>query len=162
MKIFSILLIIILSLFSVREVSHAGDVMGKPRIVDGDTIWIGPEKIRLHGIDAPESKQTCKKADATEYRCGEMATFVLAKIIGRHWITCKGEMIDRYKRRISVCYAGPYDINAEMVKRGWAVAYRRYSKDYVDEEELAKNNKLGIWQGKFIKPWDWRKKSFRN
>ena len=162
MKIFSIFLIIILSLLSVTEISHAGDIKGKPRIVDGDTIWIGSEKIRLHGIDAPESKQTCKKADATEYRCGEMATFVLAEIIGRHWITCKGEMIDRYKRRISVCYAGPYDINAEMVKRGWAVAYRRYSKDYIDEEELAKNNKLGIWQGKFIKPWDWRKWLVRN
>ena len=67
-------------------------------------------------------------------------------------------MIDRYKRRISVCYAGLYDINAEMVKRGWAVAYIRYSKDYIDEEKFAKSNKIGMWQGKFINPWDWRKK----
>ena len=156
MKIFPFFIIILL-LLSVTEISHAGDIKGKPRIVDGDTIWIGPEKIRLHGIDAPESKQTCKRAVSTEYRCGEMATFVLAEIIGKRWVTCKGEMIDRYKRRISVCYAGPNDINAEMVKRGWAVAYRRYSKDYINEEELAKKYKLGIWQGKFIKPWDWRK-----
>ena len=147
-----------LSETAIPEISHASDIKGKPRIVDGDTIWIGATKIRLHGIDAPESKQTCKRADATEYLCGEMATSVLAKIIEKHWVTCKGETVDRYKRRISVCYAGPYDINAEMVKRGWAIAYRRYSRDYVNEEKFAKNNKIGMWQGNFIKPWDWRKK----
>lgn len=158
MKIFLSFLAVILSLLSAPEIADAVDLKGKPRIVDGDTIWIGPTKIRLHGIDAPESKQTCKKADGIEYRCGEMATFVLAEIIETHWITCKGEIVDRYKRRISICYAGPYDINAEMVRRGWAVAYRRYSQDYVDEEEAARNLKVGMWQGRFIKPWKWRQK----
>jgi endonuclease YncB( thermonuclease family) len=108
---------------------HADDLKGKPHIVDGDTIAIGDRKIRLHGIDAPESKQTCQKTDGSEYFCGEVASFALAEIIATHWITCKGETVDRYKRRIAICYAGPYDINAEMVKRGWALAYRRYSKD---------------------------------
>ncbi len=93
-----------------------------------------------------------------DYRCGEMATFALAEIIETHWITCKGETTDRYKRRIAVCYAGPYDINAEMVKRGWALAYRRYSKDYVDEEEDAKGRGVGMWAGEFIEPWEWRRK----
>ena len=133
------------------------NIKGKPRIVDGDTIWIGGTKIRLHGIDAPEAKQTCKKADGSKYRCGEMATFALAEIIETHWITCKGETTDRYKRRIATCYAGPYDINGEMVRRGWALAYRRYSEDYVDEEEDARNRKAGMWQGEFIKPWEWRR-----
>lgn len=158
MKIISIFLTIILLLVSVIQKTHADDIKGKPRIVDGDTIWIGHTKIRLHGIDAPETRQNCKKEDSTEYRCGQMAIFVLAKIIKEHRITCKGDKVDRYKRRISVCYAGSFDINAEMVKRGWAVAYRRYSSDYVDEEEFAKNNKVGMWQGEFIKPWDWRKR----
>jgi len=158
MKILQIFLPIILSLVSVPEMSNAEDLKGKPRIVDGDTIWIGPTKIRLYGIDAPESNQTCKKADSREYRCGEMATFVLAEIIEKQWITCIGEKVDRYKRRISVCYAGPYDINAEMVKRGWAVAYRRYSLDYIDEEKSAREKNVGIWQGDFLKPWDWRQK----
>ena len=158
MKIFLSSLTIILSLLSTSTVADAIDLKGKPRIVDGDTMWIGPTKIRLYGIDAPEGKQTCKKADTSEYRCGEMATFALAEIIETNWITCKGEMVDRYKRRISVCYVGPYDINAEMVKRGWAVAYRRYSKDYIDEEEAAKNHRVGMWQGEFMKPWEWRRK----
>ena len=87
-----------------------------------------------------------------------MATFALAEIIETHWITCKGETVDRYKRRIAVCYAGPYDINAEMVRRGWALAYRRYSKDYVDEEEDASSRGVGMWQGEFMKPWEWRRK----
>ena len=102
--------------------AQAADLKGKPRIVDGDTIWIGGTKIRLHGIDSPETKQNCIKSDGREYRCGEMATFALAEIIENHWVTCKGETVDRYKRRIAVCYVGPYNINAEMVRRGWALA----------------------------------------
>mgnify|MGYP006112037135 CR=1 FL=1 len=149
---------LLLILVVITSQVFAGDLRGKPRIVDGDTIWIGPTKIRLHGIDAPESKQNCQKADRSDYRCGEMATFALAEIIETHWITCKGETTDRYKRRIAVCYAGPYDINAEMVRRGWALAYRRYSMDYVDEEADARGRKVGMWQGEFMKPWEWRRK----
>ena len=158
MKLLLRILSISLTLLTAHAIAHADDLKGKPRIVDGDTIWIGPTKIRLHGIDAPESKQTCQKADGSVYYCGEMATFALAEIIETHWITCKGETTDRYKRRIAVCYAGPYDINAEMVKRGWALAYRRYSRDYVDEEEVARGRGVGMWQGEFMKPWEWRRR----
>jgi endonuclease YncB( thermonuclease family) len=146
-----------LSLLLAPAIAYADDLVGKPRIVDGDTIEIGGTKIRLHGIDAPEDKQTCKKADGSDYRCGEMATFALAEIIETHWITCKGEITDRYKRRIAVCFAGPYDINAEMVRRGWALAYRRYSQDYAGEEADASKNKAGMWQGTFTDPWEWRR-----
>ena len=158
MRLFLCTLSISLALVLLPTVVHADDLKGKPRIVDGDTIEIGGTKIRLHGIDAPESKQTCMKADGSEYLCGEMATFALAEIIGTHWITCKGETTDRYKRRIAVCFAGPYDINAKMVRRGWALAYRRYSKDYVDEENIARDTRFGMWQGEFMKPWEWRRR----
>ena len=144
-------------LLTLPSLAMADDLTGKPRIVDGDTIEIGGTKIRLHGIDAPESKQTCKKADGSEYRCGEVATFALAEIIETHRITCKGKTTDRYKRRIAVCYAGPYDINAEMVRRGWALAYRRYSKDYVDEEAEARGRSAGMWAGEFVEAWEWRR-----
>ena len=73
MKILIGVFIVSLSLLMVPAIAHAADLTGKPRIVDGDTIWIGGTKIRLHGIDAPEAKQTCKKGDGNEYRCGEMA-----------------------------------------------------------------------------------------
>lgn len=137
--------------------AHAADLKGKPRIIDGDTIEIAGERIRLHGIDAPESKQTCQRADGSEYLCGEMATFVLAEIIETHWITCKGETLDRYERRIATCFAGPYDINAAMVQRGWALAYRHYSKLYINEEQEARSEMRGMWAGAFVNPWEWRR-----
>ena len=151
------MLIVFILLILVSGPTYAADLKGKPRIIDGDTIEIAGERIRLHGIDAPETKQTCQKNDGTEYRCGEMATFALAEIIETHWITCKGETVDRYKRRIATCYAGPYDINAEMVRRGWALAYRRYSKQYIGAEQEALSAKRGIWSGAFVKPWEWRR-----
>ena len=158
MKLLFRILAINLPLLMTPAIAHAADLKGKPRIIDGDTIEIGGTKIRLHGIDAPEAKQTCQKADGSQYRCGEMATFALAEIIETHWITCKGETTDRYKRRIAVCYAGPYDINAEMVRRGWALAYLRYSMDYVDEEADARGRGVGMWAGEFIEPWEWRRR----
>ena len=133
------------------------DITGKPRVIDGDTIEIAGERIRLHGIDAPESKQTCIDGDGKKWRCGQDATFALANLIGNHWITCKGDERDRYGRLIAVCYAGPYDLNAMIVQRGWALAYRRYSMDYVDEEADAKVHKEGLWRGEFVPPWEWRR-----
>jgi endonuclease YncB( thermonuclease family) len=159
MKLLLRIIALSLPLFTATAIVHADDLRGRPRIIDGDTIEIGGTMIRLHGIDAPEAKQTCQRADGSDYRCGEMATFALAEIIETHWITCKGETTDRYKRRIAVCYAGPYDINAEMVRRGWALAYRRYSKDYINEEEDAQGRGVGMWAGGFVVPWEWRKMS---
>lgn len=151
-------LTLIVTLITLPSLSLADTLQGHPRVIDGDTIEIAGEKIRLHGIDAPEIKQMCHQADGTEYACGEMATFALAEIIERHWVVCKGDTRDRYKRWIMVCYTGPYDINAKMVERGWAVAYRKYSKDYVDEENIASDTRVGIWQGDFKMPWEWRRK----
>jgi len=105
------------------------DITGKPRIVDGDTIHIGDTKIRLHGIDAPEMKQTCRTSKGEEQLCGVLAKQVLEKLIRDQDVTCKGDTRDRYRRLIAVCFVGNQDLNAEMVREGWALAYRRYSKD---------------------------------
>ena len=72
-------------------------------------------------------------------------------------MTCRQKDIDRYGRIVAVCFTGPVNLNAEMVKSGWALAYRRYPKDYVGEEAEAKPAKRGMWQGKFVKPWEWRR-----
>jgi len=154
MKIFNVSVIILfISSFNVV----AGEIFGLPRITDGDTIKILNKRIRFHGIDTPETKQFCVK-NSKEYRCGQEATNALKKKIDGKSVTCKvQDRLDRYKRYIGVCFLGGIKLNKWMVRSGSAVAYRRYSKDYIEDENYAKKNKLGLWSGNFIHPEKWRK-----
>ena len=154
MKIFNVSVIILfISSFNVV----AGEIFGLPRITDGDTIKILNKRIRFHGIDTPETKQFCVK-NSKEYRCGQEATNALKKKIDGKSVTCKvQDRLDRYKRYIGVCFLGGINLNKWMVRNGYAVAYRRYSKDYIEDENYAKKNKLGLWAGDFIYPEKWRK-----
>jgi endonuclease YncB( thermonuclease family) len=150
-------LVLTLLLLTLPSQAHA-DITGKPRIIDGDTIHINQTKIRLHGIDAPEMKQVCKTSEGKEQLCGQLAKQALEKLVRGQDVTCKGDTRDRYKRLIAVCYVGPLDINERMVTDGWAMAYRKYSKDYVRAEMLAKSRHEGMWGGEFVPPWEWRRK----
>ncbi|QEX16838.1 hypothetical protein FRZ44_21330 [Hypericibacter terrae] len=124
-------------------------------MVDGDTLEIHGTRIRLFGIDAPESRQLCE-AQGQQYRCGQKAAFALADHVGSSPVTCDPRDTDRYGRTVAVCYLGSEDLNAWMVSQGWALAYRHYSTDYVPQEEAAHAAGLGIWAGTFTAPWDWR------
>ena len=135
----------------------AEDITGKVRIIDGDTVEIAGERIRLNGIDTPEASQSCLDDSGKRWRCGREATLALKAIVGDQAITCKGDERDKYGRLIAVCYAGANDLNAAMVRQGWALAYRKYSTEYVAEEADAKAKKLGLWRGQFVVPWDWRR-----
>ena len=116
-------------------------------------------KYRLYGIDAPEIKQECKRKNK-KYLCGVEATKFLQSLIkDDENVSCVNKKIDRYKRIVAVCYYLNEDLGKLMIKNGWAIAYRKYSKDYIDEENYAKENKLGIWEGQFIEPYKWRKKN---
>ena len=84
------------------------------------------------------------------------ATAFLVDLISSDQVTCTGDTRGRYKRLIGVCYVGEVDLNAALVRAGWAVAYRRYSKDYIGEEDAARNARVGIWRGTFDMPWVWR------
>jgi endonuclease YncB( thermonuclease family) len=150
-------LVLTLLILMIPSLSHA-DVTGKPRVVDGDTIHIGNTKIRLHGIDAPEMKQTCRTSKGKEQLCGVLAKQALERLVKDQDVTCKGDTRDRYKRLIAVCYVGSLNINEQMVVDGWALAYRKYSKDYVRAETLAKSRREGLWRGEFEMPWEWRQK----
>ena len=133
------------------------ETAGRPKIIDGDTIEIQHQRIRLFGIDAPEGKQRCK-LNGKPWRCGQQSTFALAEFIGKAWVRCTERDRDRYKRIVTVCYLGDKSINAWMVRNGWAVDYRQYSKGAYKTEQLhAERNRLGIWRGEFIAPWDWRR-----
>ena len=151
-KIFFLVLIINTLAFS--KVLNASSSL---KIIDGDTIILNSEKIRFYGIDTPEIKQTCTDNYGHTYSCGIRAKLELEKIIGSRKVSCIKKTKDRYKRSISICYVDKNDINSLMVKRGWALAYRKYSKKYVKDEAIAKLNNAGMWSGKFIAPWKWRR-----
>lgn len=131
-------------------------LFGQVRIVDGDTIHLNGEKIRLDGVDAPETDQICTYGN-TKYFCGQEATLQLKKIVEKGTLYCEGASKDRYGRIIGTCFVNGENVNRLLVMSGWALAYRQYSKKYVEEEAYAKRNDLGMWRGDFIAPWNWRK-----
>ena len=132
------------------------------RVVDGDTIVLDGIKIRLKGIDAPESKQECISYSGANRRtkipCGEIATAELNNIIGKNKVHCSNEGKDIYNRQLSYCYVGEVNINEEMVRRGYAVAAIKYDKSFKLDEKLAKSTKEGLWAGEFEDPRKWRKR----
>ena len=156
MKIFNIFIIIFLILNS--KIS-ADEILGVPFIIDGDSIKIDNKRIRFHGIDAPEKKQIGNK-NSKKYSCGKKATSALIKKIDGKQVVCKvSNKLDRYKRYLGTCFVGEVNLNKWMVRNGYAVAYKRYSDDYIRDEEYAKKNKFGLWSGQFIHPEKWRKQN---
>ena len=157
-------IIIILTLFFFQTI-QASEIIGFPKVVDGDTIHIKSYKIRLEGIDAPEMKQKCKKpylqmmffTFQKEYNCGQVSKKKLLKKIGNKPVKCILLGKDRYKRYLAKCFKGTINLNRWMVRNGYAIAYRKYSKLYAPDENFAKEEKLGLWSGTFIKPEKWRK-----
>ena len=138
-------------------------IEGKAIVVDGDTIKINSEKIRFSGIDAPESyykgrKQFCLKGEE-KISCGELSKIFLIEKIGNQKVKCEIEAkTDRYKRKLGECFVEGKSLSRILVKNGYAFDYPRYSKKkYLEEQEYAKANNLGLWDMKFEFPWNFRK-----
>jgi len=126
------------------------------KIVDGDTIHLNGEKIRFTGIDTPELKQTCLK-DGIEDPCGVTAKQILIDKIGNDNVECISEGKDRYQRTLAECFVNNESLSSYLVRSGYAFAYRKYSKKFVQDEDYAKINKIGMWSMEFDYPWDFRK-----
>ena len=157
MKILSKFTIFIIILINLNTKIFANEIVGYANITDGDTIKILNKRIRLHGIDAPEKAQNCTK-NSKKYNCGIVATIALDKKINKNIVRCEvQDKMDRYRRYIGICFIGQVNLNKWMVANGYAVAYRRYSKDYISDEEHARKNKLGLWSGTYIQQKKWRK-----
>lgn len=124
-------------------------------VLDGDTIELSGKRVRLHGIDAPELAQTCREGTTTT-PCGEIARNALIGLAAGATVQCERRVVDRYGRDVSVCRAGGFDLSAALVRTGMAVAYRKYSGDYVAQENEARTLQRGMWRGSFDMPWDWR------
>jgi endonuclease YncB( thermonuclease family) len=128
---------------------------GRATVTDGDSLEIGDARVRLFGVDAVEGRQSCTR-DARQWACGEEAARKLRSLIGDRSIACTQRDIDDYGRVVAVCRAGNVDLGAEMARSGFATAYRRYSNDYVDEENEARAARRGIWAGEFTTPETYR------
>jgi len=128
------------------------------KITDGDTIRINGEKIRFSGIDTPELRQTCLK-QGIKTPCGITAKQILIDKIADNKIVCIREGKDQYKRSLAECFVNDESLSSYLVRSGYAFAYRRYSKKFIEDENYAKSKKLGMWAMEFDYPWVWRKKN---
>jgi endonuclease YncB( thermonuclease family) len=131
-------------------------VAGRVDVTDGDSFAIGATRIRLFGIDAPEGRQPCTR-HGVAWRCGNEAAAKLRGLVGNANVTCRERDRDDYGRIVAVCSAGGVDLGAEMVRSGFALAYRQYSDDYVGEERAARAARRGVWAGEITPPWEWRR-----
>jgi endonuclease YncB( thermonuclease family) len=126
------------------------------QVIDGDTIHIGKNKYRFFGIDAPETKQICEK-DNIKIQCGVIAKDILKNKIADKIPECFVKEKDRYRRFVAECFIDKESLSKFMVREGYAVAYVQYSKDFIEDEKYAKQNKLGIWSMNFQMPSEYRK-----
>lgn len=154
---FSVIRVFVACCLALLSVSARAEGPGAvPRIVDADTVYLGAEKIRLEGFDAPETDQSCLDEEGRSFHCGLEAKAALEKRFGNRPWACHGSKKDRYGRTLSTCSADGEDVGRWMVREGWALAFRRYSVAYVNDEDSARQGRRGLWKGAFIAPWEWR------
>ncbi|MFV9874985.1 MAG: thermonuclease family protein [Rickettsiales endosymbiont of Dermacentor nuttalli] len=127
------------------------------KVIDGDIIKVNDITIRLYGIDAPERNQLCYNKTTNEpYKCGLIAKNKLRKLIQGKKIYCHKKNLDKYNRTIAICYVNGIDIAQQLIRKGLALAYRKFSDLYIEDELYAQQNNSYIWNNEFIPPWDYR------
>ena len=135
----------------------AEQLTGRPQILDGDTLAINGQVLRLHGLDAPEADQTCTRAGSPN-RCGDLAAFALAGLVESHWLTCNPVTAGSTSPLPVVCrLGGPkgIDLGAALVESGWALAIPG-NPTYAAHQDSARAAGRGLWAGEFMPPWQWR------
>jgi endonuclease YncB( thermonuclease family) len=140
--------------------SSPADIVGKVWVIDGDTVDVsspqGRARVRLLGIDAPESGQRCTDSLKRDWLCGQAATRALVDHIGGRQLACTSTGLDRYRRVLAWCrLPDGSDLNAWLVREGWALAYG-FTTPYRPEEDAARAAHRGIWSSTFVPPWEWR------
>jgi endonuclease YncB( thermonuclease family) len=180
-KFLNLILIIFLGIFSLTILKTANsssssknlpqnqtkefdkEFSGKVYVIDGDSIKVGDKEVRLLLVDAPEYKQTCFNKNDEKYDCGKISRNFLLKLAHKKQTKCLYHDHDIYGRYLAYCYLDEISINHEILKNGMAVIYdfSQASKEEIELENFAKDNKLGIWQGAFQLPKDYRKSNPR-
>ena len=128
------------------------------KVTDGDSLRSGQLRIRIFGIDAPELEQQCHDKKGKLWPCGIVARDSLASLINdQEYLFCHIKDVDYFGRMVMQCFIDNIDIGSLMVRSGMALAYRKFSKIYNADELHAKRKKVGVWNGSFSVPWEWRK-----
>lgn len=149
--------------YGIWEVRYNKDIIfvsNEVRVLDGDTIELDKKlRIRFQGMDAPETKQECINRDTKEvWSCGITAKEALKVKIDNNEVSCSDEGKDRYGRQLSYCFVDGINLNAWMVREGYAVAYTDYDYSFILDEFWARWNNKGIWNSEFTEPKVWRKR----
>lgn len=133
------------------------ELIGQASIIDGDTIEIHGTRIRLWGIDAPESTQVCRGEDSFQYRCGAKAANDLDAFVAQRPVNCTPMNLDRYGRTVAICSVGGADIGEWLVHNGLALDWPHFSKGrYESAQRDAEHAGRGIWSGSYVQPWLYR------
>ncbi len=146
--------LLLAALLCALPVTHAhAEIVGKVRVIDGDTLEVGGRTVTLFGLDAPEEDQICTLA-GKPWTCGRDAAFALAYETAEHWVRCQETgPNDENGIPLAVCRVGPYDLGALLVRKGWALADRRQSAHYTADEDTARATRAGLWRSEFTAPW---------
>ena len=153
----NLMLIVVTLLLAFPSFLDAEMISGRVSVIDGDTLEMHGVRIRLNGIDAPESGQSCLDANGVCYKCGQLAAFKMLEYVEGRSVHCEITDKDRYGRSLATCSVNDMNVNEKLVADGWALAYKQYSLDYVEAENYAREISSGLWSGKFIEPWKWRR-----
>lgn len=148
----------LLFVLSAGQTAGREALTGHARVIDGDTLELAGKRVRLEGIDAPEAAQSCPRRFLGSWACGKAAARKLAGMIEGKSLRCESRGTDRYGRMLGVCFADGHDVNAQMVRQGYAWAFVKYSDSYVGEEAEARALRAGIWQGDAEPAWEYRAK----
>jgi endonuclease YncB( thermonuclease family) len=137
-------------------------VTGRAHVVDGDSLEVAGERVRLFGIDAPEGRQTCRDAAGRPYGCGHEARRALANEIAGRTVSCTPVEHDRYERSVALCSARGRDLGEAMVRSGYAFDLPQHSRGrYAAAEREARDARRGLWSGAFERPAEWRARNMR-
>jgi endonuclease YncB( thermonuclease family) len=139
------------------SVSLSDDLTGQASIIDGDTLEIHGTRIRLWGVDAPESSQLCRGEDSLQYRCGAKAANELDALIAKRPVSCTPISLDQYGRTVATCSVGGVDLGEWLVRNGLALDWPQYSRGLYDKVQLeAEHAGRGMWGGSYVEPWLFR------
>jgi endonuclease YncB( thermonuclease family) len=132
---------------------------GRARSLDGDSLWLAGEHIRLFGIDAPEGRQECRDGAGAPYPCGREAARALAAAINGRTVACTAVEHDRYDRNVAICTVDGRDLGELMVRSGHAIELPQHSRGrYGAAEREARAARRGLWGGTFEEPATWRRR----